>query len=208
MSVLSVNVKKLMSTNMGEHYLDFNGEIADNEFICLVGHSGCGKTTLLRMLAGLTDPDEGVITYGQQVWYDHEQKSNLAPQKRHIAYMFQDFALFPNMNVYQNIAFAQSIRDHEKIEELINIFGLNNLEKSKPARLSGGQKQRVALARALASDPEILLLDEPLSAIDWQMRESLQDEILKAHKYIGGISIMVTHDKSEAEKMADRIITL
>ena len=155
MNKLTIDVKKLMMTNSGERYLDFKGEINDNEFICLVGYSGCGKTTLLRMLAGLTSPDEGCIKYGDDYWYEHKSKFNLAPQKRHIAYMFQDFALFPNMTVYQNIVFAQSETNHDKIKELINIFGLNNLEKVRPARLSGGQKQRVALARALASQPRI-----------------------------------------------------
>ena len=122
--------------------------------------------------------------------------------------MFQDFALFPNMNVEQNIAYAQKDKDMDSVNNLIQIFGLINLEKAFPNRLSGGQKQRVALARALASSPSILLLDEPLSSIDWQMRASLQDEILKAHKYMGGISIMVTHDRDEANKMGDRIISL
>ena len=122
--------------------------------------------------------------------------------------MFQDFALFPNMTVEQNICFAQKKKDLDGVHQLIKIFGLTNLEKAHPYRLSGGQKQRVALARALASSPSILLLDEPLSSIDWQMRESLQDEILKAHQYMGGISIMVTHDQDEAKKMGNRIITL
>ena len=178
------------------------------DFICLVGHSGWGKSTLLRMLAGLTKHDKEKIGCGDEVWYDKKSGKNIEPQKRHIADMFQDFALFPNMTVEQNIMFAQTKVDKEMIKELINIFGLNNLEKVRPTKLSGGQKQRVALARALASRPSILLLDEPLSAIDWHMRPALQDEIIKAHKYLGGISIMVTHDQQEANKMGDRIITL
>lgn len=142
------------------------------------------------------------------MWFDMKTKKGTKPQKRNIAYMFQDFALFPNMTVEENIRFAQKTKDTKNIERLIDIFGLNNLEKVRPTKLSGGQKQRVALARALAMEPSILLLDEPLSAIDWQMREALQDEILKAHKYMGGISIMVTHDREEARKMGDRIICL
>ncbi len=208
MKSLKMDVKKKMHTTEGEKYLEFTEEISQGDFICLVGHSGCGKSTLLRMLAGLTKPDVGKISYGDEIWYEDVSGKNLEPQKRHIAYMFQDFALFPNMSVEENIMFAQSKPDKDTVEELINIFGLNNLEKVKPGKLSGGQKQRVALARALASRPSILLLDEPLSAIDWHMRPALQDEIMKAHKYLGGISIMVTHDQMEANKMGDRIITL
>ena len=208
MKTLSMNLKKKMHTTEGERFLNFKEEIHDGEFILFVGHSGRGKRTLLRMLAGLVRPDHGSIMFGDEVWYNHETKYNIPSQKRNIAYMFQDFALFPNMTVEQNIAFAQKHKDLEAVASLINIFGLGNLEKIYPSKLSGGQKQRVALARALASKPSVLLLDEPLSSIDWQMRESLQNEILKAHSYLGGISIMVTHDREEAAKMGDRIITL
>ena len=151
MKNLELDVKKKMHTTEGERYLEFSDKINQGEFICLVGHSGCGKSTLLRMLAGLTDPDEGNIKYGEDIWFDKKSSKNLEPQKRHIAYMFQDFALFPNMTVEQNIMFAQSTVNKDTVKELINIFGLNNLEKVKPTKLSGGQKQRVALARALAS---------------------------------------------------------
>ncbi len=208
MRTLLLDIKKKMHTTEGERYLNFTEEIKDGEFISLVGHSGCGKSTLLRILAGLINPDEGTVKYGNEMWFDMKTKKGTKPQKRNIAYMFQDFALFPNMTVEENIRFAQKTKDTKNIERLIDIFGLNNLEKVRPTKLSGGQKQRVALARALAMEPSILLLDEPLSAIDWQMREALQDEILKAHKYMGGISIMVTHDREEARKMGDRIICL
>ncbi len=208
MKTLTLDIKKKMHTTEGERFLCFAEEIRHGEFISLVGHSGCGKSTLLRILAGLMEPDEGVLQYGDEVWFDHKAKKSTAPQKRNVAYMFQDFALFPNMTVEQNIGFAQKVKDKGMVQQLIDIFGLNNLEKIHPGKLSGGQKQRVALARAIAMKPSILLLDEPLSSIDWQMRGALQDEILKAHRYIGGISIMVTHDREEAHKMGDRIISL
>ena len=208
MKTLTREKKKKMHTTEGERFLCFAEEIRHGEFISLVGHSGCGKSTLLRILAGLMEPDEGVLQYGDEVWFDHKAKKSTAPQKRNVAYMFQDFALFPNMTVEQNIGFAQKVKDKGMVQQLIDIFGLNNLEKIHPGKLSGGQKQRVALARAIAMKPSILLLDEPLSSIDWQMRGALQDEILKAHRYIGGISIMVTHDREEAHKMGDRIISL
>ena len=208
MKTLILDIKKKMHTTEGERYLNFAEEIKNGEFISLVGHSGCGKSTLLRILAGLIKPDAGTVQYGEDIWFDYDSKKNIAPQKRNIAYMFQDFALFPNMNVEQNIEYAQKEKNKDSVNNLIQIFGLTNLEKAYPNRLSGGQKQRVALARALASSPSILLLDEPLSSIDWQMRASLQDEILKAHQYMGGISIMVTHDREEAKKMGDRILSL
>ena len=208
MKTLSLDIKKKMYTTEGERFLCFSEDIHHGEFISLVGHSGCGKSTLLRILAGLLKPDEGTVKYGNDIWFDLKTKKNIVPQKRNIAYMFQDFALFPNMNVEQNIGFAQKDKNPDAVSDLIKVFGLTNLEKAYPNRLSGGQKQRVALARALASSPSILLLAEPLSSIDWQMRESLQDEIIKAHQFMGGISIMVTHDRDEAQKMGDRIISL
>ncbi len=208
MKSLYIDIKRKMLTTEGERFLIFKDDFKKGEFISLVGQSGSGKSTLLRILAGLVMPDEGMVKYGEDIWFDSKTKKNMPPQKRNIAYMFQDFALFPNMNVEQNISYAQKEKDKEMVKYLIDIFGLHNLEKVHPIKLSGGQKQRVALARALASKPSVLLLDEPLSSIDWQMRESLQDEILKAHKFMDGISIMVTHDKDEAEKMGDRIISL
>ena len=208
MKSLYIDIKRKMLTTEGERFLIFKDDFKKGEFISLVGQSGSGKSTLLRILAGLIMPDEGLVKYGEDIWFDSKTKKNMPPQKRNIAYMFQDFALFPNMNVEQNISYAQKEKDKEMVKYLIDIFGLHNLEKVHPIKLSGGQKQRVALARALASKPSVLLLDEPLSSIDWHMRESLQDEILKAHTVMDGISIIVTHDKEESEQMRDRLISL
>jgi len=197
-----------MATSEGERTLHIEKEISGGSFICLVGHSGSGKTTLLRMLAGLTTPDQGIIKVGDEIWFDSQKKINYKPQQRSIGYMFQESTLFPNMTVEENIAFAQKKKDKTKIGELLHIFGMNKLAQQKPLKLSGGQKQRIALARALASCPQILLLDEPLSSIDQEMRDLLQNEILKAHQYLSATSVMVTHDLLEAKRMATEIIKI
>ncbi|GAK35356.1 MAG: ATP-binding cassette domain-containing protein [Bacteroides graminisolvens] len=203
-----IDVRKEMTTTEGKNMLNIRREISGGDFICLVGHSGSGKTTLLRILSGLLTPDEGVIRVGGKTWFDSTARINLKPQQRSIAYMFQDLALFPNMTVAQNIGYAQRAHNPTHINELLDIFGMKGLATQKPGKLSGGQKQRVALARALASSPQILLLDEPLSSIDQEMREALQSEILKAHEYLNSTSIMVTHDLPEARRMANEIIKI
>ena len=203
-----IDVRKEMTTTEGKNMLNIRREISGGDFICLVGHSGSGKTTLLRILSGLLTPDEGVIRVGGNTWFDSTARINLKPQQRSIAYMFQDLALFPNMTVAQNIGYAQRAHNPTHINELLDIFGMKGLATQKPGKLSGGQKQRVALARALASSPQILLLDEPLSSIDQEMREALQSEILKAHEYLNSTSIMVTHDLPEARRMANEIIKI
>lgn len=203
-----IDVRKEMTTTEGKNMLNIRREISGGDFICLVGHSGSVKTTLLRILSGLLTPDEGVIRVGGKTWFDSTARINLKPQQRSIAYMFQDLALFPNMTVAQNIGYAQRAHNPTHINELLDIFGMKGLATQKPGKLSGGQKQRVALARALASSPQILLLDEPLSSIDQEMREALQSEILKAHEYLNSTSIMVTHDLPEARRMANEIIKI
>jgi molybdate transport system ATP-binding protein len=203
-----IDVRKEMTTTEGKNMLNIRREISGGDFICLVGHSGSGKTTLLRILSVLLTPDEGVIRVGGKTWFDSTARINLKPQQRSIAYMFQDLALFPNMTVAQNIGYAQRAHNPTHINELLDIFGMKGLATQKPGKLSGGQKQRVALARALASSPQILLLDEPLSSIDQEMREALQSEILKAHEYLNSTSIMVTHDLPEARRMANEIIKI
>lgn len=197
-----------MTTPDGEKTLDVSTVLDGGKFISLVGHSGSGKSTLLRMLAGLTTPEEGLIKADEDVWFDSSQKINVAPQKRNIGYMFQDLALFPNMNIEENIRFAQREKNIDAVNELLEIFGLKNMAWQNINKLSGGQKQRVALARALASNPRLLMLDEPLSAVDEDMRATLQGEILKAHKYFGSTTIMVTHNMREARKMSDQIIRI
>lgn len=206
--VLSIHIEREMLTSEGKNLLKVDLEIAENELLCLFGHSGAGKTTLLRILAGLFNPDRGFISFNGQVWYDSAKKINLSPQQRNVGYMFQDYALFPNMTVRKNIEFAQRTRNAEEVDTLLSHFGLEALQKQYPAKLSGGQKQRVALARALAAKPNLLLLDEPLSALDYEMRLNLQEEILKAHELLNSVTLLVSHDKDEVRKLATSVILL
>lgn len=207
-SFLSINIEKSMLTTEGHSKLEVLTEIKGNELLCLFGHSGAGKTTLLRILAGLTRPDKGKIIFNDTVWFDSDKKINLSPQKRNVGYMFQDYALFPNMTVERNISFAQRDKDVDEVEKLLKLFDLDILRNQHPEKLSGGQKQRVALARALAAKPNVLLLDEPLSALDFEMRLSLQKEIKKAHEILKTITVMVSHDMQEVFHLADSVIKL
>ena len=206
--LIYIDVDKRVVTANGSLTLSFKTDIKMGELVALFGPSGVGKTTLLRMLAGLTNPDRGTIRFGSEVWFDSENKINVVPQKRNISLMFQDYALFPNMSVEENIIFAQPVNNLPVVEILLQVFGLLEFKNRKPAGLSGGQKQRVALARALARKPQLLLLDEPLSALDAEMRSTLQDEIAKAHKLLGATTIMVSHDLNEVFRIATRVIIL
>ena len=207
-NVIDIDIEKLMHTTNGPMTLAIRTSIRLGELIALFGQSGAGKTTLLRILSGLVTPDKGQIRFRDEVWFDSEKRINVPPQQRNISLMFQDYALFPNMNVEQNIQFAQTEKNQQKVLELIELLGLTELRKRRPSTLSGGQKQRVALARALARKPQLLLLDEPLSALDAEMRSSLQDEIVKVHQLAGVTTIMVSHDLSEVFRLASQVLYL
>ncbi|UKK99921.1 putative 2-aminoethylphosphonate ABC transporter ATP-binding protein [Brevibacillus brevis] len=183
-------------------------EIDKNEFVCLLGPSGCGKTTLLRMLAGLEQPTTGKMILGGR------EITSLPPAKRNIAMMFQSYALFPNLTAAENIAFGlqeKKLGKKEiaaKVEEALDMVDLSHAAAKYPSQLSGGQQQRIALARAIALSPDILLLDEPLSALDAKVRQKLRREIRRLHEQYGMTTVMVTHDQDEALTMADKIVVM
>jgi molybdate transport system ATP-binding protein len=200
---------KTLQTSQGPIELDVFFETEQGKLVALYGASGAGKTTILRMLAGLTSPENGEIIFENETWLDTKRKFNLPPQKRKVGFVFQEYALFPNMTVKENLSYALEKGESKIIvEELMHVMDLEQLQNRKPDTLSGGQKQRVALARALVRKPKLLLLDEPLSALDTEMRLKLQDHILKLHKEFNLTTILVSHDFSEIHKMSDTIIIL
>lgn len=202
-------LQKNLHTTDGEMQLQINVQIESGKFVSLYGASGAGKTSVLRMLAGFMKPDNGCIKMNDVVWFDAHKHIDVIPQQRSIGFVFQDYALFPNMNVKENISFALSKNQSKNIvDELLELTGLINLADRKIQTLSGGQKQRVALARAIAKKPLLLLLDEPLSAIDNMMRTQLQTTLLEAHKRFKLTTILVSHDMDEIIKLSDTIIHL
>lgn len=187
---------------------NINFEIEKGEFVCFLGPSGCGKTTLLRTIAGLETIDSG------EIFLENKEITTEHPSKRNLSIVFQSYALFPNMNVEENIAFGLKNKKIpkekviEKIDKALEMVGLRGSEKKYPSELSGGQQQRIAIARAIAYSPDILLLDEPLSALDAKVRIKLRNDIKRLQKKLGITTIMVTHDQEEALSMADKIVVM
>ena len=201
--MIKIDINKSLHGSNGEMNLDVNLDIKEGDFIALAGQSGSGKTTLLRILAGLEDAS-GVLSISDEIWLDENME--LPPQKRKIGFVFQDYALFPNMSVQENLLFVNN--DKELASHLLSITELTELKKRLPNTLSGGQKQRVSLCRAMMNRPKLLLMDEPLSALDPSMRTKLQQEILTLHKEFNTTTIMVSHDPSEIYRLASRVIVL
>lgn len=206
--MIKIHIKHPIKSAKGDLTLEFNKEFKKSDLVAVYGESGAGKTTILRIIAGLVKPKYGFIQVGDEVWFDSEKNIFLPPQKRKVGFVFQDYALFPNLNVRENLNFALEGKDKSKIDKLLELMGLKQLEKSYPAKLSGGQCQRVALARAIIKEPELLLLDEPLSALDFKMRSFLQDEILKIVQHFKLTTLLVSHDIGEIYKLAKRVIEL
>ncbi|MEJ5173173.1 MAG: ABC transporter ATP-binding protein [Hydrogenothermaceae bacterium] len=204
--MVKVDIRKKLFGYNGEFWLDIDFEIEKNEFLAIFGKSGSGKTTLLRIIAGLEVADEGYIEFDGKVYFDSKKGINLPPQKRNVGFVFQNYALFPNMTVYQNLLYA--FNDKERADEILKKVELYQLKDRYPYTLSGGQQQRVALARALMRNPDILLLDEPLSALDQSIRSKLQEELKNIHKSFGLTSLIVSHDMVEVFKLADRVILI
>lgn len=207
--MIEIDIHKRLLSNTGDFNLNISCSIKEGQFVSIFGPSGAGKTTILRLIAGLTLQDSGSISVNKTTWFDSTNKINLNPQKRKVGFVFQDYTLFPNMTVRENLEFAlKKGQSQDDINELIETIELTNLQDRKPETLSGGQKQRVALARALVQKPSILLLDEPLSALDSEMRNKLQDYILKVHKKYKLTTFLVSHDISEVFKLSDYVIKL
>jgi molybdate transport system ATP-binding protein len=207
--MINFSLQKNLHTAAGEMQLNVNARIERGKFVSLYGASGAGKTSILRMLAGFMKPDNGFINVNNAVWYNASGKRNVEPQQRRIGFVFQDYALFPNMNVRENILFALGRNEsHAIVDELLTVTGLTNLAARKIQTLSGGQQQRVALARAIANKPAILLLDEPLSAIDNEMRVYLQDTLKEIHQRYALTTILVSHNANEIIKLSDLVIHL
>ncbi len=207
--MIAAALYKTLRSARGEMHLEVDFERTTGQFIALYGESGAGKTSILRMLAGLMEPDQGRVLFGSETWFDKTARINLTPQKRKTGFLFQDYALFPNMTVRQNLEFALDKGQTSKvITGLVDLMELGDLQSQKPTLLSGGQKQRVALARSLVNSPKVLLLDEPLSALDREMRHKLQGYLLKVHREFNLCTIMVSHDVSEVIRMADKVMEL
>ena len=210
MAEVSLELKEIKkSFTEGEAVLDnISLEISKGEFITLLGSSGCGKTTTLRIIAGLEQPDAG------SVWLDGREVTGLEPNQRDVNTVFQNYALFPHMNVAENIGYGLKLKKvpkseiRKKVFQMLELVQLEGYEKRKPSELSGGQKQRVAIARALVNNPKVLLLDEPLGALDLQLRRAMQIELKHLQKKLGITFIYITHDQEEAINMSDRIAVM
>lgn len=193
---------------------DFNLTINDGEFVSFLGPSGCGKTTTLRMLAGLEKNTQGKIYLGADLVSDPENKFFIPPEKRHVGMVFQSYAVWPHMNVFDNVAYPLKIQKKSKTEieervlKMLELVEMKGLEKRMPNQLSGGQQQRVALARGLVMQPRVLLLDEPLSNLDAKLREKMRKDIRDIQKKLKLTVVYVTHDQIEANTMSDRIVIM
>ena len=205
--LLKVNIQKKLK----EFDLDVEFELKKG-CLGILGPSRCGKSMTLKSVAGIVDPDTGLVSLtadGETIYFDSSKKINLKPQKRNVGYLFQNYALFPNMTVEENVAIGVSKSSGENtVSEIIKRFRLDGLEKRYPRQLSGGQQQRVALARILAYSPDVILLDEPFSAMDTFLKEQLRIELLNSLEDFDGLSILVTHDRDEAFQFCDELIIL
>ena len=210
--IILKNVTKTFGKVTTVDHLDL--QILNNSFLTLLGPSGCGKTTILRMIAGLETPTEGKITIGSKVVFDSDRGINLPPDRRDVGFLFQNYALWPHMTVYQNIAFglenlkwdAKKIRD--RVDGLLSMLRIEQLEDRYPSELSGGQQQRVAIARTLAPGPKVLFLDEPLSNLDAKLRMEMRTELKRLHRESGSTFVYVTHDQQEAMTLSTMVCVI
>lgn len=213
---MSQVIFKNVGKNFDSHWIvkDFNLTIRHSEFVSFLGPSGCGKTTTLRMVAGLEDCTQGQIVFDDEIVSDAETHYFLVPEKRNVGMVFQAYAVWPHMSVFDNVAYPLKFKKYTKeqtqkeVSEILNAVELNGLEDRKPNQLSGGQQQRVALARGLVMRPRILLMDEPLSNLDTKLREKMRRDIREIQQKFKLTVIYVTHDQNEAFQMSDRIVIM
>jgi multiple sugar transport system ATP-binding protein len=213
MKIAFEHIRKTFFTFRGrvDALIDVNLEVADGEFFVLLGPSGCGKSTTLNLVAGLERPSGGVIRFGDQTVADADRRIMVPPRNRDVAMVFQSYALYPHMHVFDNIAFPLKIAGQDKerirraVEKTAEMLGIKDMLGRKPRELSGGQRQRVSIARALVRDPEVFLLDEPLSNLDAQLRTSTRGELKRLQREMGITTLYVTHDQTEAMTLGDRI---
>jgi molybdate transport system ATP-binding protein len=204
--MLSFYIVKQLRAGRRRFTLELEYDLAEGSFLGVRGPSGSGKTTLIRCLAGLERPERGHISIGSETWFDSQSKVFVRPQKRRVGFVAQDYALFPNMTVLGNILYANP--DRNRAAQLLELTRLEAEASQFPSELSGGQRQRTALARALAREPELLLLDEPLSALDEELREELGNEILRIQQATGITAVMVSHSKSETARLCSEVLEL
>lgn len=210
--MLLVNIKKRLGDKQHATFsLDVSFSV-NNGITVLAGPSGAGKTTCLRLIAGVLTPDEGLIRVGENTYFDSSSNINLAIQRRRVGFVFQDYALFPHLTAEQNIAYGVKVNDRkikfDQAREMLSLLHIEHIRRRFPHELSGGEQQRVALARAMASDPSVLLLDEPLSAVDVETRTKLLDGIEDAQRKADIPFIYVTHNEAEASRLGTHRITL
>lgn len=207
--MIALNIHKKLHGADRVFDLNVQTRIQKGEIVSLYGPSGAGKSCLLRIVAGLLAPDGGEISVDGEVWYSKAEKINLRPQSRNIGMVFQDYSLFPNMSVRVNMEYALNKGQSSLVvDEMLEMTELENLQHKMPATLSGGQKQRVALARALIRKPKLLLLDEPLSALDSAMRVKLQEYIFQFHHNMGLTTLLVSHDFNEVVQLSKRVLLI
>ncbi|WP_031428875.1 ATP-binding cassette domain-containing protein [Flavimarina sp. Hel_I_48] len=207
--MIEISLRKALNLAKGASVLEADFNLQPEIAYTLYGASGAGKTSIFRMLSGLMKPDCGRITVNGTIWYDSEEKINLKPQQRNVGFMFQDYALFPNMSVRENLNFALKKGQNKSIiDHLMEIIELNELQHRNPQELSGGQQQRVALARALVNKPELVLLDEPLAALDKTMRLTLQRYITKVQQEFGFTLLLISHDVGEILRVSQQLFEL
>lgn len=205
--MIEIDIKKQFRNGDDSFSLDLRLSIEQGSLTAISGVSGAGKTTLLRMIAGLEKPDIGSIMVNKNLWFESNSSKNLKPQERKVGMVFQEAALFPNMTVEENLLFA-SKKQTDTLDKVIQLTDIQKLINRNPSTLSGGQKQRVALARAIVQDPDLLLLDEPLSALDGGTRHALQLTILKIQKEFSLTTLLVSHDQSEVLRLADHMVVI